>query len=63
MPETRDTILLMKKARALRAKTGNNDIYAPHERERKQPGRLWRITLVRPFRFLFTEPITMVSAL
>lgn len=62
-PETRDTIILMKKARQVREKTGNDDYVAPHENDRKQPGRLWKVSLWRPFKFLFTEPITIFSAL
>jgi hypothetical protein len=63
LPETRDTVLLIKKARALRAQTGDDRIRAPHEAERAQPGRLWRVALARPVKFLFTEPITAVAAL
>lgn len=63
LPETRDTILLARKAKALRQKTGNDELFAPHEMEREQPGRLWKVALVRPFKFLFTEPITAFSAI
>ncbi|KAL8287493.1 hypothetical protein RQP46_003351 [Phenoliferia psychrophenolica] len=62
MPETRDTILMMKKAKLLREKTGNEKIFALHEQDREAPGRLWKITLTRPIRFLFTEPITYLCA-
>jgi hypothetical protein len=48
---------------ARRKATGNTRIYAAHEQERAQPGRLWKVSLVRPIKFLFTEPITYYSAL
>lgn len=48
----------MKKAKRLREKTGNPNIYAAHEKERGSAGRLWKVSLVRPFKFLFTEPVS-----
>jgi len=63
LPETRDTILMMKKAKRLRRETGNENIYAEHETERGQAGHLYTVSLVRPFKFLFTEPITYLTAL
>jgi len=63
LPETRGTIIMMKKAKRLRAETGNPNIYAACEKERETAGRLWKVSLVRPFKFLFTEPITYLSAL
>lgn len=50
----------MKKAKRLRAETGNQNIYAAHEQERSAAGRLWKVSLVRPIRFLFTEPVCLV---
>lgn len=48
---------MMKKARRLRAETGNPNIYAMHEQERQSAGRLWKVSLLRPIKFLFTEPV------
>lgn len=48
---------MMKKAARLREETGNPSIFAAHERERGAPGHLWKVSLLRPFRFLFTEPV------
>ncbi|KAK4702416.1 hypothetical protein P7C70_g3805, partial [Phenoliferia sp. Uapishka_3] len=62
LPETRDTIIMMKKAKALREITGNPKIYALHEQDREEPGRLWKVSLARPIVFLVKEPITYLSA-
>lgn len=59
LPETRHNVLLMRRAKKLRKDTGNNRIVAPHEPERNEPGRLWKVSLMRPVKFLFTEPITV----
>ena len=61
LPETRDTILMMKKAKRLRQETGKDNIYAEHEVERGQTGHLYTVSLLRPFKFLFTEPITYLT--
>lgn len=61
LPETRDTILMMEKAKRLRQETGNENIFAEHEKERGQSGHLYTVSLVRPFKFLFTEPITYLT--
>ena len=52
LPETRDTILLMRKAKQLRKETGNERIYAEYELERSGPGHLYKVSLIRPFKFL-----------
>ncbi|KZP30509.1 MFS general substrate transporter [Athelia psychrophila] len=63
LPETRGTIIMMRKAKRLRAETGNPNIYAAHEQDRSSAGRLWKVSLFRPIKFLFTEPITYYSAI
>ncbi|CAD6582632.1 MAG: hypothetical protein CYPHOPRED_002084 [Cyphobasidiales sp. Tagirdzhanova-0007] len=63
LPETRDTILMMRKAKRLRKETGNENIFAEHEKERGSPGHFYKVSLLRPFRFFFTEPITYLTAL
>ncbi|KAF7983746.1 hypothetical protein HWV62_19719 [Athelia sp. TMB] len=56
-------IVMMKKAKRLRAETGNLNIYAAHEQDRSSAGRLWKVSLLRPIKFLFTEPVRFVSRL
>lgn len=54
-------VLVMKKAKKLRLETGNPNIFADHEKDRASPGRLWKVSLLRPIKFLFTEPVSRVS--
>ncbi len=54
--------VLSKKSARIRKATGRDDIYADHEQDKKKPGHLWKVSLTRPFIFLFTEPITYLSA-
>ncbi|GFZ44363.1 hypothetical protein JCM24511_02085 [Saitozyma sp. JCM 24511] len=61
LPETRDTIVLQKKSKFLRNET-NQPFYAEHELAKKDPSHLYKVTIVRPFKFLFTEPITYLCA-
>jgi hypothetical protein len=61
MPETRDTILLSKKSAILR-RTTSQPIYAEHELVKNEPGHFYKVTIIRPFVFLFTEPITYLCA-
>ncbi len=62
LPETRDTIIMSKKSKLLREKTGDMPFYAEHELVKKDPSHLWKVTIIRPFKFLFTEPITYLTA-
>ncbi|TYJ55740.1 hypothetical protein B9479_003516 [Cryptococcus floricola] len=61
LPETRSTIILARKTKALRAATGL-PFWAEHELVKKDPGHLWKVTIVRPFSFLWNEPITYLCA-
>ncbi|WWD20497.1 hypothetical protein CI109_104973 [Kwoniella shandongensis] len=61
MPETRDTIILSKKTAHLRHHT-NLPFYGEHELSKQAPGHFYKVTIVRPFKFLFTEPITYLCA-
>ncbi|ORY22829.1 putative polyamine transporter [Naematelia encephala] len=61
LPETRDTILLSKKTADLRKET-NLEFWGEHELVKKKPGHFYKVTIVRPFVFLFTEPITYLCA-
>lgn len=69
VPETRHSIILQRKARRvckqmaaenLKSAESTTDIHAD---ERKGLHQLFAVTLTRPFRFLFTEPITFFSAI
>jgi len=55
LPETRDTILLMRQAKRLREETGNPDIYAEHEKSRNSKGHFYKVSLLRPLKF-FCKP-------
>ncbi|KAL0252953.1 hypothetical protein I308_102347 [Cryptococcus tetragattii IND107] len=61
LPETRSTIILARKSSKLREATGL-PFYGEHELAKKAPGHLWKVTIVRPFKFLFTERITYLCA-
>lgn len=61
VPETRDTRILAKRAKQRRQETGNEALRSPHEDDLNLR-HLFRVTLLRPFKFLFTEPIVMFAA-
>ncbi|WRT63889.1 uncharacterized protein IL334_000815 [Kwoniella shivajii] len=61
LPETRDTIIISRKTALLRKET-NLPFYAEHELVKKDPSHLYKVTIIRPFKFLFTEPITYLCA-
>ncbi|KAK8850314.1 hypothetical protein IAR55_004231 [Kwoniella newhampshirensis] len=61
MPETRDTIITSRKSAQLRQQT-NLPFYGQHELVKQAPGHFYKVTIVRPFKFLFTEPITYLCA-
>lgn len=58
-PETRAGVILTRRAKQLRKKTGDTRYYAMHEKVRSEhtPSALAREMLVRPLFMLFTEPI------
>jgi len=68
LPETRHSIILEKKASKIRKtlrKEGlasADNIRDAHHDEARSLHTLFAITLTRPFRFLFTEPITIGAA-
>ncbi|OJD29520.1 polyamine transporter [Diplodia corticola] len=70
VPETRHSIILDKKAKRLRKRLRAEGLTAAADNlldanadEKKGLHTLFAITLTRPFRFLFTEPITIFAAL
>lgn len=68
LPETRHTTILDRKTKRVRKlveKQGLNatNITDANADQKKGLGTLFKITLSRPFVFLFTEPITYASAI
>jgi len=69
LPETRHTIILDKKTKRVRKELKKEGLKASeliedfNADEKKGLHTLFAITLTRPFRFLFTEPITFFSAI
>lgn len=61
--ETRPSVLLRRRASRLAKRQGREDFDVPEEMRQKSVGQLFRVTLSRPFRFLFTEPVVMFAAL
>ncbi|KAE8370233.1 major facilitator superfamily domain-containing protein [Aspergillus caelatus] len=69
VPETRHTIILQRKAQRVRKSMQKENLRSAETitdasaSGRKGLDELFKITLTRPFRFLFTEPITTFSAI
>ncbi|KAG6356419.1 hypothetical protein INS49_015807 [Diaporthe citri] len=69
VPETRHTIILGKKTKRLRKLLRSEGLAAArtirdaNSDEKAGLGTLFAVTLTRPFRFLFTEPITLAAAI
>lgn len=61
--ETRHSVILLRRARALRATTGNGDLEIPNEMKQRGLKQLFGTALARPFRFLGTEAIVQFGAL
>ena len=61
--ETRQSVILMRRARALRKETGNDELEVPNEAKQRGPQQLFGTTLARPFRFLTSEAIVQFGAL
>ncbi|KUI71669.1 hypothetical protein VM1G_07090 [Cytospora mali] len=68
VPETRHSIILERKTKRLRkllqseGLAAASHIHDAHADEKRGLVSLFAITLTRPFKFLFTEPITMAAA-
>lgn len=57
------SIILERKAARLRKETGDDSYVSYDEDENQTMTQLLKVSLARPFVFLFTEPITMFAAL
>ncbi|MCJ1358999.1 MAG: hypothetical protein MMC33_008999 [Icmadophila ericetorum] len=63
LPETYAPVILQNRAKKLRAETGNPNIFAPLDLEKKGAKQMLTITLTRPLRMLFFEAIVLCSCL
>jgi multidrug resistance protein len=63
LQETNAAVLLIRKAKRLRKETGNEDLYAKGANEALPLGKKLKVSLSRPFRLLFTQPIVICLAL
>lgn len=63
LSETRHSILLLRRAAKERKMRGTDAIEVPESMRQRGPGQLWKVALLRPFRFLTTEAIIMFAAL
>jgi len=61
LPETFGPILLARRAKALRKSTGNDQIFARIELEKKGFKQMATVTLTRPLRMLCFEPIVSAT--
>lgn len=62
LTETRHNIILERKAARLRKDSGDESYVSYDGDEKKSFAELLKVSLARPFIFLFTEPITMFAA-
>ncbi|KAL8841268.1 MAG: hypothetical protein Q9176_003361 [Flavoplaca citrina] len=63
MPETYGPAILKRKAQRMRRETGNPNIFAPIELEKKGARQMITITLTRPIRMILFEAIVLFSCL
>ncbi|KAI4112144.1 MAG: hypothetical protein LQ339_000152 [Xanthoria mediterranea] len=63
MPETYGPTILKRKAQRMRRQTGNPNIFAPIELEKKGARQMITITLTRPIRMFLFEAIVLFSCL
>lgn len=63
LPETYGPVILKKRAHTLRKKTGNKNIFAPIELEKKGAREILTTILARPFQMFFFEAIVLLTCL
>ena len=63
LPETYGPVLLKHRARKLRKETGNDQIFAPSELEKRSLYEMLTLTLARPFHMIIFEPIVTFTCL
>lgn len=63
LPETFKPVILRKRATRMRKKNPDQRIYAPIELETHDARKMVTVTLARPIRMFFREPIVLLSSL
>ena len=63
LPETYGPTILQKRAKRLRKETGNANIFAPIELEKKGAKQMLTVTLVRPLNMIVSEAIVLFTCL
>ena len=61
--ETRHSVILLRRAARERKLRGTDAIDVPEAMRQRGPRELFKVALLRPFRFLFTEAIIVFGAL
>ncbi|KAI9873408.1 MAG: hypothetical protein M1830_000445 [Pleopsidium flavum] len=62
LPETYGPVILQKRAQRMRKETGNPNIFAPIELEKKGVKQMMTVTLTRPVRMILFEAIHILSS-
>jgi multidrug resistance protein len=62
-PETYAPIILRRRAEKLRKETGNDNLFAPKELEKKGAKQLITVTLTRPVRMIIYEAVVLFTCL
>lgn len=63
LKETRHSIILLRRAARERKERGTDAIEVPDSMKQRGPKELFKVALLRPFRFLFSEAIIVFGAL
>lgn len=63
VPETYAPVILSRRARALRKRTGDSSYISEHDLHHRTFKEIGTIYLARPFKLLFTEPIVTLFSL
>ena len=63
LPETFGPTILERRAKKLRKQTGDDRYQSLSEKSRPPIGQILSVSLTRPFRLLFTEPIVIFSSI
>jgi len=63
LPETYTKTLLETKARKLREETGNQKLYSASEVNAQSVVQLYKVSMSRPWRLLFFEPIVLLFSI
>lgn len=63
LPETYGPVVLQRRAQKMRKKTGNENIFAPIELEKKGVKQMLTVILTRPLRMIAFEAIVLCTCL